>query len=47
MPGIPMLPFLALGGGAGALTFIIGMRNKPAVVTKAKKAKAEGNTEAC
>jgi flagellar biosynthesis protein FlhA len=46
MPGIPMLPFLTLGGGAGALTFIIGKRNKPAVVTEAKKAETEGKTEA-
>ena len=28
LPGIPMLPFLALGGGAGALAFIIDKRTK-------------------
>ena len=28
LPGIPMLPFLALGGGAGALAFMIDKRTK-------------------
>jgi len=46
LPGIPMLPFLALGGGAGALAFIIDKRNKLAVATEEKKAEAEAKTEA-
>src|SRR5581483_1366176 len=32
LPGIPMLPFLALGGGAGALSYIIDKRQKQQVV---------------
>src|SRR5438105_1871694 len=31
LPGIPMLPFLALGGGAGALAYLIGKRHKEQV----------------
>ncbi len=37
LPGIPMLPFLLLGGGAGALAFTINKRQKLALVTDAKK----------
>ena len=44
LPGIPMLPFLALGGGAGALAFIIDKRTKHAAATEAKKADAEAKT---
>jgi len=46
LPGIPMLPFLVLGGGAGALAFIIDKRNKQAVATEEKKAEAAAKTEA-
>jgi flagellar biosynthesis protein FlhA len=46
LPGIPMLPFLVLGGGAGALAFIIDKRNKLAITTEEKKAEAEAKTEA-
>jgi flagellar biosynthesis protein FlhA len=46
LPGIPMLPFLALGGGAGALAFIIDKRNKQAVATEEKKAEDEAKVEA-
>ena len=45
LPGIPMMPFLALGGGAGALAFIVDKRTKLAVATEAKKAEA-AKTEA-
>ena len=38
LPGIPMLPFLALGGGTGALAYVIERRAKKAVVDEAKKA---------
>jgi len=37
LPGIPMLPFLALGGGAAALAFIFDKRAKLAIATEAKK----------
>ena len=48
LPGIPMIPFLALGGGAAALAFVIDKRNKLAVTTEAKKtevAKAQAAEE--
>jgi flagellar biosynthesis protein FlhA len=38
LPGIPMLPFMLLGGGAGSLAYIIDRRNKVAVAAEAKKA---------
>src|SRR5262245_22721072 len=41
LPGIPMLPFLALGGGAAALAFLIQRRTKAQVVAEAKKAETE------
>ena len=40
LPGIPMLPFLALGAGAGSLAYLIGKRQKQQVVTEAKKVDA-------
>jgi flagellar biosynthesis protein FlhA len=46
LPGIPMLPFLALGSGAGALAFITDKRGKLAVAADAKKADAVAKTEA-
>jgi flagellar biosynthesis protein FlhA len=49
LPGIPMIPFLALGSGAAALAFIADKRNKLAAATEAQKteatAKAEGADE--
>jgi flagellar biosynthesis protein FlhA len=49
LPGIPMIPFLALGGGATALAFIVDKRNKLAMAVEAQKteatAKAEGADE--
>jgi flagellar biosynthesis protein FlhA len=38
LPGIPMLPFLLLGGGAGALAYMIDKRQKAQLATDAKKA---------
>ena len=46
LPGIPMLPFLALGGGAGALAFVIDKRTKVAAATEARKVDAAKKTEA-
>ncbi len=40
LPGIPMLPFLALGGGAGALAYIIDKKQKRQVVAETKKVEA-------
>jgi flagellar biosynthesis protein FlhA len=37
LPGIPMLPFMALGGGTAALAYLIDRRNKQAAVAEAKK----------
>jgi flagellar biosynthesis protein FlhA len=38
LPGIPMLPFLMLGGGAAALAYTINRRNKAAIAAETKKA---------
>ncbi len=38
LPGIPMLPFMILGGGTGSLAYIIDRRNKAAVAAESKKA---------
>ena len=40
LPGIPMLPFLLLGGGAGALAYLIDKRQKQQVVADARRAEA-------
>jgi flagellar biosynthesis protein FlhA len=45
LPGIPMIPFLALGGGAAALAIIFDRRSKAAVATETKKTEA-AKTEA-
>jgi len=37
LPGIPMLPFLLLGGGAGALAYVMDKRQKAAVAAEASK----------
>jgi flagellar biosynthesis protein FlhA len=37
LPGIPMIPFLILGGGAASLAYVIDRRNKQAIDTEAKK----------
>jgi len=52
LPGIPMIPFFALGGGAASLAYLVDRRNKQAVTTaattadKAKPASAEEPTSA-
>jgi flagellar biosynthesis protein FlhA len=38
LPGIPMLPFLLLGGGAGALALLINKRQNLQIVTDTRKA---------
>jgi flagellar biosynthesis protein FlhA len=45
LPGIPMLPFLALGGGAAALAFIFDKRMRLADSTEAKKVDAAAKAE--
>ncbi len=40
LPGIPMIPFMALGGGAGALAYMIDRRSKRAVIAEAKREEA-------
>ncbi len=47
LPGIPMLPFFALGGGAGALAYLIDKRSKQAAAeaTKTETAKTPAAEE--
>ncbi len=40
LPGIPMLPFFALGGGASTLAYVIDKRQKAALAKEAKTAEA-------
>jgi flagellar biosynthesis protein FlhA len=40
LPGIPMIPFFLLGGGAGAFAYLINRRHKRAADAEAKKADA-------
>ncbi len=40
LPGIPMLPFLLLGGGAGALAYLIDKRAKQRIATDARQVEA-------
>jgi flagellar biosynthesis protein FlhA len=37
LPGIPMIPFVTLGGGAAGLAYMIERRNKQAIADEAKK----------
>ena len=41
LPGIPMLPFLALGGGAARLAYVMDKRQKAALAAEAETAAAE------
>jgi flagellar biosynthesis protein FlhA len=41
LPGIPMLPFLFLAGGAGTIAYLIDKRNKALVVAEAEVAETE------
>jgi flagellar biosynthesis protein FlhA len=45
LPGIPMLPFLFLGGGAGALAYVMDKRTKLAAATEARKTEAAAKIE--
>src|SRR5215468_5987147 len=45
LPGIPTLPFLLLGGGAGALAYMIEKRTQVAAVAEAGKTAATGKAE--
>src|SRR5437660_877619 len=41
LPGIPMIPFVLLGGGAGALAYVIEKRTRTEAAAAARKAEAE------
>jgi flagellar biosynthesis protein FlhA len=41
LPGIPMIPFLLLGGGAGALAYVIEKRTRTEAAAVAAKAEAD------
>jgi flagellar biosynthesis protein FlhA len=41
LPGIPMIPFVLLGGGAGALAYVIQKRTRAEAAAAAQKAEAE------
>jgi flagellar biosynthesis protein FlhA len=45
LPGIPMIPFLLLGGGAGALAYMIEKRTQVAAMAEAGQAAAAGKAE--
>jgi flagellar biosynthesis protein FlhA len=46
LPGIPMTPFLLLGGGAGALAWMMDKRQKRAAAEEIRKAEAQKGTPA-
>ena len=46
LPGIPMIPFLALGSGASALAFIVDRRTKLTAAADAKKTEAATKADA-
>jgi flagellar biosynthesis protein FlhA len=46
LPGIPMLPFLVLAGGAGALAYMIDKRNKEALAAEARMAQVDSRAAA-
>jgi flagellar biosynthesis protein FlhA len=41
LPGIPMIPFLLLGGGAASLAYVMDRRQKATAVAEAKKVEAQ------
>jgi flagellar biosynthesis protein FlhA len=45
LPGIPMMPFLLLGGGAGALAFVIDRRTRRDAALAARNAEAQAKAE--
>jgi len=46
LPGIPILPFMALGSGAAALAFIVDRRMKVTLATETQKTEAAAKSEA-
>ena len=46
LPGIPVIPFLALGTGASALAFIIDKRTKLTAAVEAKKTETAAKADA-
>jgi flagellar biosynthesis protein FlhA len=46
LPGIPMIPFLALGGGAGAMAYMFDKRTRIAAAAEERKVAAAAKTEA-
>ncbi len=46
LPGIPMLPFVVLGSGAGALAYIFDKRTKTRIAAEAQTAKVEADKTA-
>ncbi len=46
LPGIPMFPFMALGGGAAALAFIVDRRMKATLAAETQKTEAAAKSEA-
>jgi flagellar biosynthesis protein FlhA len=46
LPGIPMFPFMALGGGAAALAFIVDRRMKGVLAAETQKTEAAAKSEA-
>ena len=46
LPGIPMLPFMALGSGAAALAFIVDRRMKVTLAAETQKTEAAAKSEA-
>ena len=46
LPGIPILPFMALGAGAAALAFIVDRRMKVALAAETQKTEAAAKSEA-
>ena len=45
LPGIPMIPFLALGGGAAALAYVMDRRTRREASAAANKAEAEAKAQ--
>jgi flagellar biosynthesis protein FlhA len=45
LPGIPMIPFLFLGGGAGAIAYVIETRARAQAALEARRAEIEAKAE--
>jgi len=46
LPGIPMFPFMALGGGAAAVAFVVDRRMKVTLAAETQKTEAAAKSEA-